>query len=134
VPDTLVNEQASGSADTADSAPGPDDLAGVWLAAGPTRSRCSAAARAASTSRSGRPTAGGEVRECGPAQGRHLSPQALAAYLDTPWHRGRPAGANATRAVYGETDQLDATLSAISPDRGDLATLGARGRQVHYSW
>jgi hypothetical protein len=59
------------------------------------------------------------------------NPQALAAYLDTVID---PAGTDAARAAYEEIDQLDATLSAISPDGGDLVKITTRLEALLHKW
>ncbi len=59
------------------------------------------------------------------------NPHAVAAYLDTVVD---PAGADAARAVHEEIDQLDATLSAISPDNGELAKITTRLATLLYKW
>lgn len=59
------------------------------------------------------------------------NPQTLAAYLDT---LVAPVGPDATRAVYEEIEQLDATLSAISQDSGDLVKITTRLEALLHKW
>src|SRR5262249_12065497 len=59
------------------------------------------------------------------------NPCAVAAHLDTVVD---PTGTDAARAVQEEIDQLDATLSAISPDGGDLTKITTRLEALLHKW
>lgn len=59
------------------------------------------------------------------------NPHAVAEYLDTVVD---PAGTDAARAAYEEIDQLDATLSAISPDGGELVKITTRLEALLHKW
>jgi hypothetical protein len=59
------------------------------------------------------------------------NPQAVAAYLDTVID---PTGTDAARALYEEIDQLDATLSTISPHDGEFVKITTRLEALLHKW